>query len=79
MHHKLFDRGVYTLTDSMKMIVSEDAHGTNGFEEWVMRFHGKTIRLPQSPTYKPNETFLDWHVKEVFRGAPRYMGEAFRY
>lgn len=73
MHHKLFDRGVFTLNDSLKLQVSEFAHGTEGFEEWLMRYHGKQIRLPQSPLYRPKDSFVNWHVKEVFKGPGRYM------
>jgi len=73
MHHKLFDRGVFTLTRTMTFQVAETAHGTRGFEEWLMRYHGKQIRAPQSPLYKPKETYVNWHIKEVFRGPARYM------
>jgi putative restriction endonuclease len=51
LHHKLFDRGVFTLSNSMSVIVSESANGTRGFQEWVFTFHGKAIRRPQRPAY----------------------------
>ncbi len=73
MHHKLFDRGVFTLNESLKLQVAELAHGTEGFEEWLMRYHGKQIRPPQSPLYRPKDSYLNWHVKEVFKGPERYM------
>lgn len=38
MHHKIFDRGVFKLTSSRKCLVAERAHGTSGFEEWLMRY-----------------------------------------
>ncbi|HWO78447.1 MAG TPA: HNH endonuclease [Bacillus sp. (in: firmicutes)] len=72
MHHKLFDRGVFTLTDSGILLVSEEANGTNGFEEWLMRFHGQTIRSPINPSYRPEISYVNWHVREVFRGRERY-------
>ncbi|WP_243355797.1 phosphorothioated DNA-binding restriction endonuclease [Bacillus litorisediminis] len=72
MHHKLFDRGVFTLTDSRILLVSEEANGTNGFEEWLMRFHGQTIRTPIHPAYRPEISYVNWHVREVFRGRERY-------
>ena len=49
MHHKLFDRGVFTITSSRKILVAERAHGTNGFNEWLMCFHGKDLRTPIRP------------------------------
>ncbi|MGD6796063.1 phosphorothioated DNA-binding restriction endonuclease [Metabacillus indicus] len=71
LHHKLFDRGVFTLTNERKLIVSQDAHGTHGFNEWLMNFQGKNIREPIQSYYYPNQSFINWHVKEVFRG-PHY-------
>lgn len=44
MHHKLFDRGAFTLTGGMTLMVSENAHGTSGFNEWLMKYHGKVSR-----------------------------------
>lgn len=72
MHHKLFDRGVFTINRSKEIIVSEEAHGTSGFDEWLMRFHGTMVRSPIHPEYQPNYSYINWHIKEVFRGPGRY-------
>lgn len=72
LHHKLFDRGVFTITADRELLVAEQAHGTHGFEEWLMRFHGKKVRAPIHPTYTPKESYINWHVREVFRGPARY-------
>lgn len=72
MHHKLFDRGAFTITDDMVMKVSEIAHGTVGFKEWLMAFHGREITPPQRPTYYPESSFVQWHLREVFKGYPRH-------
>jgi putative restriction endonuclease len=76
LHHKLFDRGAFTLTDSMHLRVSERAHGSMGFAEWLLAFHGMQLRPPQRPTYYPEPTFIEWHVSEVFQGPPRYIAES---
>lgn len=73
MHHKLFDRGVFTLTESNILLVSEEAHGTNGFNEWLMRYHGEPIRKPIHPNYQPEQQYINWHVREVFKGPSRYL------
>lgn len=77
MHHKLFDRGVFTVTpagaDEFRVIVSQDAHGSAGLKEWLLRYHGVPIRLPQSPEYFPAHDFMKWHEKEVFRGKARHL------
>ena len=72
MHHKLFDRGVFTINDSKEFLVAEDANGTNGFQEWLIRYHGQPIRLPVHPDYQPKDSYTAWHVREVFRGPNRY-------
>lgn len=73
LHHKLFDRGAFTLSKQWGILVSEDAHGSVGFQEWLMRFHGKKINFPQRQSYYPKVDFIDWHVREVFQGAYREL------
>ncbi len=74
MHHKLFDRGVFTIDhDTRRFLVSDQANGNSGFSEWLMKYHGQSIRMPTSPDYKPKATYLQWHFKEVFRGSKRYL------
>lgn len=72
LHHKLFDRGAFTISEGMKIKVSDRAHGTKGFEEWLMAFHGKDLTKPQRPTYYPKPKFISWHVSEVFQGEGRH-------
>lgn len=74
MHHKLFDRGVFTLSNDLQFLVAQNVHGCVGFDEWLMRYHGKRIRQPQMPEYFPHEKFVQWHVREVFRGEARGVG-----
>ena len=68
LHHKLFDRGAFTLSNDLEILVSDDAHGSVGFKEWLMRFHGQKLNFPQRKTYYPSENFTRWHVREVFKG-----------
>ncbi len=72
LHHKLFDRGAFTLSDSMKIMVSDRAHGAKGFNEWLMAYHGKELTKPQRPSYFPEPQFVSWHVREVFQGYGRH-------
>lgn len=76
LHHKLFDRGAFTLSEQMNILVSTHANGTMGFQEWLMNFHGKKITLPQKKTYCPDIEFVEWHVSEVFRGEYREMNDS---
>ncbi len=71
MHHRFFDRGVFTLSSEFKVLVSEYANGNVGLEEWLMNFHGEKINFPQREIYFPDENYLGWHLKEVFKGPYR--------
>jgi putative restriction endonuclease len=73
LHHKLFDRGVFTISNERKLLVAEDASGTQGFEDWLMRYHGNEIRSPIHPDYLPREHFVGWHFREVFKAPARYI------
>ena len=73
MHHKLFDLGAFTLSKQLQILVSDDAHGTKGFKEWLMDFHKHKITLPQRKLYYPEIEFINWHVNEVFKGNYREL------
>ncbi len=73
LHHKLFDRGVFTLSTQLEVLISEYASGTVGFEEWLMRFHGRKINFPKRQEYYPCNIFIDWHLKEVFKADYRFL------
>lgn len=73
MHHKLFDRGAYTLSRQWQILVSDEAHGSVGLQEWLMAFHGQTINLPQRRIYYLEMDYVGWHVREVFQGNYREL------
>ena len=68
LHQRLFDRGAFTLSDQLQVMVSDEANGSEGFQGWLMRFHGQQIKFPQRQSYYPDEEYVSWHVKEVFQG-----------
>lgn len=68
LHQRLFDRGAFTLSDQLQVLVSDETNGSEGFQEWLMRFHGQQIKFPQRQSYYPDEEYVSWHVKEVFQG-----------
>lgn len=71
MHHKLFDRGALTIGKEMEILVSDQAHGTFGFKEWLLNYHGQKIRLPQRRIFYHDIKYREWHLKEVFHGENR--------
>ncbi len=73
LHHKLLHRGTFTLSEQHEVLVSTDVDGSTGFQEWLMNFHGQSISLPQRRSYYPEEEFIGWHVREVFKGDYREL------
>jgi putative restriction endonuclease len=71
LHHKLFDRGVFSVDHGHRVIVSEQAHGGSGFELHLLGYHGRLIRPPIGARYQPAGEFLEWHWREVFRSPAR--------
>lgn len=71
LHHKLFDRGAFTVSHNHTVELSEHLHGGVGFGELLLRFHGKPILRPQAPGYLPGGEFLDWHHRQVFQRPAR--------
>ncbi|MEW6079168.1 MAG: phosphorothioated DNA-binding restriction endonuclease [Thermodesulfobacteriota bacterium] len=71
LHHKLFDRGAFTVNNKMKIVVSEIVNGTQGFNDWVLAFHTKMISPPLRKTYYPKPKYLKWHENQVFKGRAR--------
>ncbi len=76
LHHKTFDLGAFTVNPDGVFLVSDQAHGTSGFGELLLKYHGNGIRPPQRPEHTPEPRFLDWHQREVFKGQARHLGAA---
>ena len=72
LHHKLFDVGAFTLNHDLFVAVSSMAHGNEGFQRWLLAFNGAAIHPPSMTDRAPERDFLDWHVREVFKGEGRY-------
>lgn len=68
LHHKLFDKGVFTLLPSeLKIIVNENASG-HGFDESLGRYHEKRLNvLPSNRKNRPAPEYIEWHVNQVFK------------
>ena len=73
LHHKAFDLGGFTIQPDHVVLVSEQAYGRTGFDEWLLKFHGQPIRKPQRQAYQPDERFLVWHERQVFKRPPREL------
>jgi putative restriction endonuclease len=73
LHHKTFDLGAFTVAEGV-VLVSDQVHGTSGFHETMMAYHGGPVRGPQRPDWRPEPKHLAWHRREVFKGEPRHRG-----
>lgn len=65
--HTLFDRGYLTVTPDYHVEVScrlKDEFD-NGKEYYTL--HGKTILLPEAPSFRPSVEQLTWHNESVYR------------
>lgn len=67
IHHKAFDKGSIGLDESMRAQVSEAVNGSGIVGRLFWDFQGKIISLPQVKAYYPQDEFVDWHRREVFR------------
>ncbi len=59
--HKLFDAGVWTLTDDLRVLVSAELTGSNETVERLRSFHGKRLRKPLSGYPDVSVEYIHWH------------------
>lgn len=68
IHHKAFDKGSIGLDENMRVQISEAVNGSGIVGRLFWDFQGKNISLPQIKAYYPQDEFVEWHRREVFRG-----------
>ena len=73
LHHRTFDLGAFTVNHDGVLLVSDQANGSTGFQEALLRHHGQKVYPAQRPEWSPGKAFLDWHGKEVFKGSARHL------
>lgn len=67
LHHRLFDRGAFTVLQDYHVVVAAQVDGT-GTRHALMRFSGQPLRvIPVRHDLRPDVQYLSWHAKEVFR------------
>jgi len=75
-HHIALDAGALGLSDELHILVSCDVNGQTMLEEFIHRFAGQRLRLPQPSYPPPARSYIAWHRKEVFRAPSRIDSEA---
>jgi len=73
LHHKALDRGAIGLDERNRIMVSQHVRGSCGVEEWLNRFSGQGLRVPQPGCPGPALEYVRWHQSEVFRGPARKL------
>jgi putative restriction endonuclease len=71
LHHKMLDKGAIHFTVDLKLLLSESLHGSNPHFQDLQRREGERIHAPQREGYYPDQQYVHWHVREVFRGESR--------
>lgn len=66
IHDRAFDKGLITLTDDFKIVVSEELIRKNEtfIMEVLLPLNGRTIEQPER--FAPQAEFIAWHRKELF-------------
>ncbi|MDE0882479.1 MAG: HNH endonuclease [Myxococcota bacterium] len=59
--HLLFDRGAWSLTDDLRIIVSSRVTGDDETTKNLRAHHGKKLSEPLPGYAKPNRQFIHWH------------------
>lgn len=72
LHHKLFDKGVLGLGDDHRILVSQRFVGRSEVSrQHVLALAGLPVIGPQSGVLPVARRHREWHVRQVFHGAPR--------
>jgi len=67
VHHKAFDKGVFSITEDFKVKLSDSLNGGVQAQRLFFDFEDKLIRLPKKDSCMPNVERINWHQKEVFK------------
>ncbi|MGW0706417.1 phosphorothioated DNA-binding restriction endonuclease [Streptomyces sp. NPDC002643] len=72
LHHKLFDKGVLGVGDGRRVLVSQRFVGhSDAARAQVLALAGRPLLGPQAGAPSVAPAHRDWHISQVFHGAPR--------
>lgn len=66
-HHWAFDKGLFTLNDDYKIIISKNLEEESPNAKPIKEFDSESILLPNSEKYFPRLEAINWHRKNVFK------------
>lgn len=71
IHHKSLDRGAIGISREFTVLISSELHGIGGIVEWFLAFKDQRIRRPTRSEWTPNNEYIEWHMKQVFKKPAR--------
>jgi putative restriction endonuclease len=67
--HWLFDQGLWSLTDDLRVIVAADVFDESGPSALLLGgYAGRALLTPGDPNLAPNPDYIRWHREKVFEG-----------
>lgn len=66
IHDRAFDKGLITMSDDFRIIVSEELKRCDEafIKDVIIPLHGRTIEPPER--FAPQAEFIAWHRNELF-------------
>lgn len=66
LHHWSFDKGLFSIDDNYKMLVSNQFEETGNEASLLRSLEKKEIYLPKEKPFRPSLTMLRWHRENLF-------------
>lgn len=66
-HHWAFDKGLFSVDDNFRIIVSDNFQEKSPNAKAMKDFHGEGLLLPISEKYHPRLEAIQWHRNNVFQ------------
>jgi putative restriction endonuclease len=66
LHHWSFDKGLFSVDDNYKMIVSKNFEESGNEAFLLRRLQAKEIHLPKEKPFRPSLTIIRWHRDNMF-------------
>ena len=67
IHHKAFDKGAIGVDENLRVQISSAVNGNSIVSRLFWDFSGAQIHLPMQKQNYPQDSFIAWHAREIFR------------
>ena len=68
IHHRLFDRGIWTIDSNGQASVTRNVQLTGKSVPTLLEFNGMSLVTPMNPAHRPDTEHMRWHRETVYRG-----------